>query len=98
MIRATEAARSVLHHAAKILDDDITITFQQNSEALGVVGLSADHQMGVDIDCRCHRKMRCKHPFKKSISSAFRSSSATRPSDQLCFRDREKRARVLTER
>ena len=37
---------------------------------------------------RCS-SMRCKHPFKKSISSAcwptFRSSSATRPSDQRCF-------------
>jgi hypothetical protein len=37
---------------------------------------------------RCS-SMRCKHPFKKSISNAcwpiFLSSSAIRPSDQRCF-------------
>src|ERR1051326_8008279 len=37
---------------------------------------------------RCS-SMRCKHPFKKSISSAcwptLRSNSAIRPSDQRCF-------------
>src|SRR5271154_3820655 len=53
------------------------------------LGLPVDRGLPVNAcSIRCS-SMRCKHPFKKSSSSAcwpiFRSSSAIRPSDQRCF-------------
>src|ERR1019366_4862844 len=48
----------ILHHTAEVLDNHIPIAFEEQAEALGVVSLSADHQLRIDVNSRCHKGWR----------------------------------------